>query len=356
MSEQINHIKYPKTGQFRDAIKQVQSAADYHGVPTPTVKFKGTVKLHGTNAAIVIKQDGTWYCQSRERVITPESDNAGFAAWVYGNAAYWNDIASIVAKDMFPVKADTEDTFQIYGEWCGQGVQSGVGVSKLPKMFVIFAIRISKDAESTSWRIPKAVQHMIFKDKPLDRLFFIEDFPTFSVDIDFNTPTAVQNTLVEITEAVEKDCPVARHSLPDCTEELVGEGVVWSVDLNTGLDYSKVNPALFSTLVGVKFKVKGEKHSVSKVKTIAPVDVEKVKSINDFVEYACTENRLKQGLEYLKEMQLPLERSSTGEFIKWVVKDILKEELVVMQASGIEPRDINGALSKKAQQFFFNII
>lgn len=352
MDEQINHIKYPSTGQFRDAIKQIQSSASYHGVPNPVVKFKGTVKLHGTNAAIVIKQDGTWHCQSRERVIAPESDNAGFAAWVYANRSYWDGIA-VAAKELFALGADPSETLQIYGEWCGQGVQSGVGVAKLQKMFVIFAIRLSQDAESTSWLDTKATQSMIFNGKPLERLFFIEDFPTFSVDIDFNTPTMVQNTLVSITEAVEKDCPVARYFLPDSTDELVGEGVVWSADISSGLN---VPQELFNTLTGVRFKVKGEKHSVSKVKTIAPVDEEKVKSVVDFVEYACTENRLKQGLDYLKEMQLPLERSSTGDFIKWVMKDILKEELGTMQASGIEPKDINGAVAKRAQQFFFNTI
>jgi hypothetical protein len=45
----------------------------------PTLKFTGTVKLHGTNAAIVYQQNvGHWY-QSRNRVITSINDNFGFA-------------------------------------------------------------------------------------------------------------------------------------------------------------------------------------------------------------------------------------------------------------------------------------
>ena len=43
-----------------------------------------------------------------------------------------------------------------------------------------------------------------------------------------------------------------------------------------------------------KDKVKGEKHSSSKVKKLASVDVEKLNSIKDFVDYAVTESRLEQ--------------------------------------------------------------
>jgi hypothetical protein len=45
----------------------------------PTLKFIGTVKLHGANAAIVYQQNiGHWH-QSRNRVISVINDNAGFA-------------------------------------------------------------------------------------------------------------------------------------------------------------------------------------------------------------------------------------------------------------------------------------
>ena len=40
-------LKYPSTGQYRDAVKWQSSYCNYHNVPTPTVTFEGTVKLHG---------------------------------------------------------------------------------------------------------------------------------------------------------------------------------------------------------------------------------------------------------------------------------------------------------------------
>lgn len=341
-------IKFPSIGQFRDAIKQVQSACKYHNVALPTVEFRGTVKLHGTNAAVVIAKDGTWHCQSRERIITPESDNAGFAAWVYGNKDYWDTLAQGLKEVIF----NENETMQIYGEWCGGNVQRGVGLSSLPKMFVVFAIRFSADAESQDWENLKGWDDVfqLVPNQP-DSLYFSNQFPEYKVTIDFNCPTLIQNKLVEITEAVEKDCPVARHFLPDSTDELIGEGVVW--ELERGVDFEP-SLLLYSAFAGLRFKCKGEKHSASKVKTIAPVDTEKIKSIDAFVEYACTENRLKQGLDKLTEMGLEHSTKSTGDYIKWVMQDILKEELDTMVASGIEPRDINGQVARKAREFFMN--
>ena len=41
-----------------------------------------TEKIDGTNACIAIHDDGTYHVQSRNNIITPERDNAGFARWV----------------------------------------------------------------------------------------------------------------------------------------------------------------------------------------------------------------------------------------------------------------------------------
>ncbi len=41
------------------------------------------MKLHGTNAAIVYRKDFGYRCQSRNKIITSEKDNAGFARFMY---------------------------------------------------------------------------------------------------------------------------------------------------------------------------------------------------------------------------------------------------------------------------------
>jgi hypothetical protein len=47
----------------------------------PTVEFVGTVKLHGTNAAVCVRgADGPLWAQSRKNVLSKDRDNAGFHA------------------------------------------------------------------------------------------------------------------------------------------------------------------------------------------------------------------------------------------------------------------------------------
>lgn len=91
----------------------------------------------------------------------------------------------------------------------------------------------------------------------------------------------------------------------------------------------------------------------SKVKTIAPVDVEKLNSIKEFVDYACTENRMKQAVEQVfysnsEEPKMEL----VGNFLKWIMSDIVKEELDTLNASNIEVKQIAGAVNKKAVAWF----
>lgn len=78
-----------------------------------------TEKIDGTNACIAIHDDGTYHVQSRNNIITPEKDNAGFARWVQEN---WDDI-----KQLGPGYH--------YGEWWGGKIQRGYGVEKRFSLF-----------------------------------------------------------------------------------------------------------------------------------------------------------------------------------------------------------------------------
>lgn len=94
-----------------------------------------TEKLDGTNAAIHIAPvdhdklhtvdvsrltyvDGQWYglaAQSRNRLITPEHDNYGFATWVRDNG---DELARILGPGLH------------FGEWWGQGVGRKYGMTE----------------------------------------------------------------------------------------------------------------------------------------------------------------------------------------------------------------------------------
>lgn len=163
-----------------------------------------------------------------------------------------------------------------------------------------------------------------------NRIFNVKDFPTWTKIIDFSDPSTVQNDLVNLTLEVENECPVGKYFGING----VGEGIVWS--------YCNDNNEL------LQFKVKGDKYSTSRVKKLASVDPEKMKNINEFVDYAVTENRLIQGIdEVFTTNNIEPDMKFTGDFIKWVKKDVFKEEMDVMVKNNLEARDVVPAMSKK---------
>jgi len=116
-----------------------------------------TEKIDGTNAAVVIQRQplGTYAgeagtgataiiagteiddrdgmpvyeyvvaAQSRKRLITPEDDNFGFAAYVQANAT---DLVRILGEGTH------------YGEWWGHGIQRGYGLAQGDRRFSLFNV------------------------------------------------------------------------------------------------------------------------------------------------------------------------------------------------------------------------
>lgn len=333
-------IKFPSIEQFRNVIRHVKTHAQYVGkdesgepiydqsLPIPTLTFRGTVKLHGTNAGIVFDMDTREITyQSRERILSLTSDNAGFMLYMKARESILLNIF-----DSIWVPQGTKK-IALYGEWCGAGIQKGVAISQLPKMFVIFAAR-AIDGEWSRWL---DISEEDFNAKS-DNIHSIYDFPTWQINIDFDHPELAQNKMIEITEEVENECPVGKHF----GVSGVGEGVVWTCVSGGKWDTS-----------GTWFKVKGEKHSVSKVRTLAAVDVEAVENLKNFVDSVVTEARLEQGLDNLVREQLkPVEMCSMGDFIRWVFNDVLKEEMDTILANQLDPKKLGGPIANKARPWF----
>lgn len=88
-----------------------------------------TEKLDGTNAQVVVGEDGSVRAGSRNRWITPENDNFGFAAWV---KQHEDELRLLGAG-------------QHFGEWWGVGIQRGYGLHE--RRFSLFNVgRWSDDA------------------------------------------------------------------------------------------------------------------------------------------------------------------------------------------------------------------
>lgn len=91
-----------------------------------------TEKIDGTNAAVIITEDGQVGAQSRNRLITPDADNFGFARWVATNAA-------ALTTALGPGRH--------FGEWWGSGIQRGYGLTGGEKRFSLFNINRYADAD-----------------------------------------------------------------------------------------------------------------------------------------------------------------------------------------------------------------
>lgn len=333
-------IKYPKIGQFRNAVSEIQRLVTFTGfdvngdpeydetIPKPTLAFHGTVKIHGSNGSFCYNSIEGFWTQSRERIITPDNDNYGFSKFCYAI----EDKLQVSINELAISNNINLNNYSIcvYGEWAGSSIQKGVGVSQLEKAFYIFGAKaksIENPDEDATWL------ECNFKDEE-NRVFNINQFETYSVDVDFNMPQLSQNTLIELTNRVELECPVAKHF---GIENSLGEGIVWTCN------YKNKN---------IRFKVKGTKHSVSKTKELAPVDVEKLKSIQEFVEYSVTEGRAKQAIERVFG-QAPLDRKKMGDYLRWIINDIKEEESDVLEQNGLTTKDVNKHISFKARELFF---
>jgi len=325
--------KFPSIEQFRHVIRHVRDNASFHGVDIPTaVTFVGTVKLHGTNGGID-QQNGKITYLSRNRVLQPGDDNAGFAGHM---EAHRDSVEQIFARIRSAWSLGDDVQIQLFGEWCGEGIQRGVAIAQLPKMFVIFACRVGDEWYGPTISAPEAA------------IYCIHDFPTYEIQIDFTKPELAQNTMVEITEKVEAECPVgAKFGVSG-----IGEGVVWKPWQINGM----VTPTLAASSE-LWFKVKGEKHSVTKVHKLAAVDVERIADQYKLVESLVTSNRLDQGLDhFLNEEKLELKIQNIGVFLRWVFGDIAKEEADTIEASGFTVKELGKPVSDVAKRYFMKAL
>ena len=336
-----------------------KKAMRFHNLEEVVLKFMGTTKLHGTNGSIGIvyeKGEPVYQVQSRNNILTLESDNAGFAQFALNpkvKSFVKEKIEKIYNKLSQEEKVKVLSIF-VYGEWAGSNIQKGVAITQMEKFFAPFDVAIYLEKENQEensqevfvrkWLDQKEVEE--FKNEEL-RIFPISTVvkPEYlNIKFDAISLEKVAKELSNLTIEVEKEDPFAKHF----GFSGVGEGIVWKVvyeeDYGDQFDLRKIGD--------LRFKVKGEKHAVSKVKTLAPIDFEKVAKLTEAVDKYVTENRLNQGIDYLNEMHKELIVENTGFFIQWIQKDILKEEQEEILISGLEWKKLSGLIAKKSAEWF----
>lgn len=356
--------KFPSIEQFNNAVKSLKIYQKYVNRTNGemqdkalSVKFIGTIKLHGSNAGVVLNFDSetdfAYYPQSRSRVISIESDNLDFSQFAY-NPKVRDFLTNFMYEKVYKTFSEEERksilSVAVYGEWAGIGIQKGVAISEMERFFAPFEVAVYKkpseeylklhqaeNVEHQRFFLPLEVQEELLNEEL--RIFPISKIVKpyeITIELDEKGFYKASETLSDITNMVEKEDPFGKAF----GISGVGEGVVWKM-AEPNFDFGEI-----------RFKVKGEKHAVSKVKTIAPVDFEKLAKVQEAVDLYATENRFEQGVQYLQEMQIPMDSKSIGEFIKWVQSDIIKEHSEAMLSSGINVKSVTNLVAKKAAEWY----
>lgn len=330
-------VKFPSIKRIWD-IKSDMA----RGEALPTLKFIGTPKVHGTNAAFCFNDPaGLWY-QSRNNIITKENDNAGFAAFCDERKSNLKKIIRSIANSK---SIDTtKNSIAVFGEFAGGNIQKGIALHGLPKKFFLFEIlvfdhTVDEEHRQTQWFSDFELADIIRVNDTAD-VHLMSDMGIFQIDIDFNSYSDQMEELDKLTSQVEEECPVGKKfGREKGKDNTIGEGIVWR--------------SFYKGEV-LRFKVKGDKHAqtVQKARLIKPTNPEDIAKMK-LAEKVTPLWRLEQmwqktfGIEYeISEPNYKL----LGTFLKNVYHDIEKEETEAFVTAGLNIRDINriiGDISKK---------
>jgi hypothetical protein len=292
----------------------------------PTVRYRAKVKLHGTNAAVQITPEGL-FPQSRTQLLTVKSDFKGIAAWVECHAAYFKQREPMV----------------IFGEWCGPGVEKGMAISQVTtKQFVVFAILHGVRGiihEPT-------VIHELLGDLPPNMHILPWEGESFEINFADEAQLAViVATLNDRVIEVEREDPWVRATFGISG---VGEGLVL-YPISGGLMHAGEALQAEAQIEQLMFKAKGEKHRTVGAKAAVQIDPTVVASVDAFVELVVTPARLEQGVQALGGTRDP---KQTGAFIGWVTKDVAKECVAELEASGLTWDQVTKAVGAFARTWF----
>ena len=309
------------------------------------ITYRAKIKLHGTNAGVQITTEGEVAAQKRTQIITPDNDNAGFAAWVANNIGYFEQL-----------KSDTNIT--VFGEWCGSSIQKGVALSQIGrKIFAVFAIQyggvgeIAKLARSLapvgdagSLAKLEIRPEIIRAILPEHKDIFVLPYYGEPIKLNFGDLEQLQTaaaTINKMVKEVEKVDPWVRDNFGI---EGTGEGLVMYPEVRDVVEREN-----YTRLI---FKAKGEKHQVVKTKQAVQIEPETARNIQEFVDLFVTEARLQQALTEACDNKVDLKL--TGQFLKWISIDIHKESEAELAAADLTWKQVNKYVIGAARKWYTN--
>lgn len=320
-------IKWRSIDKFSDAYIKAQK----YGVRD--LMFRPKIKLHGTNAAIQIK-DGKTYAQKRTDFITVVNDNCGFAQF-----------------ETTLVTVNPEFDLVIYGEWAGPGVQKTDAVCGIPqKAFFVFAILdLARNKMIYEPDMIKPIIEEVYGENHEEQRVFVlpwydETFDLVNMTDQKDCQDFIDHVMKEVDEVIGECDPYIKKTFGI---EGPGEGLVFYASHGSFIDGTELPHELLSSYM---FKAKTEIHSVQKTKERNHVAPERPEGVDDFIEMFFTEQRFEQMLEQIGGVA---DRAKTGEFLKAVMSDVHKESANEIELASFEWKDVPKYAVPRVKQWWF---
>lgn len=324
----------------------------------PEIEFEATVKVHGTNITVNVWHDNEITFQSRNRHIMQGNDHEGFC-FRYDNQEFRDYVMDIAAN----ARTNDDQLIQIHFEYAGQGIHSGVAVNNGEKFALLLGIariensqKIAETYDSKKNPLALVKTQIDFSEHPEHR----EDMRVwtnhkiwnrkFMLDFDpikGNMNEILNDLFTKIRDDIEDCCPIGKH--------------IFGVDgIGEGFVIRPIHQSYNGNALGSKtwLKIKGEKHAkvgrdVKSKKLKFDLSAEKLEAIQEIIRRTVTESRCTQGIEYLKEMNKPIELKSLSVYLKWIIQDVTKEHIEDFKELQLEPKDCSKSIQHIARDWFF---
>ncbi|NJO63347.1 MAG: hypothetical protein HC836_35580 [Richelia sp. RM2_1_2] len=336
---------WPAIASFHKVKTDTLTYEQLSGLRTATVRYNAKIKLHGTNASIIVLPDGRVLPQNRSKIISIYDDNYGFAKWVLSTESYWADLRFM-----------SDEIVVVYGEWCGKGIQSNAAISNIDKqIFVVFAVQYGQcfDQNNSIFVSPNVIKRILSSTYITEEqnVYVLPWYNTQPIKINFwddklglvvNKMNSMVNCIEQIDPWVEENFGIRG----------IGEGLVFYPSSLAVLNGS-IRRQLLSSYI---FKVKGQQHQVIKTRQAVMMNPILAKTLDDFVDLVATEARMLQAVS--ETVGGKFDKKYIGPVVAWINRDVRKdiENGEVILPDGFEWKVVSDRLTQRTKTWYISKI
>lgn len=336
--------RYNKIPQIRELINELADRFQFIGkdengeaiydrnICLPTVTCRGTIKIDGTNIGIS-ENHNVRQIQSKNKFIT-DVDHYDILSFTRMHESNFNYIFNLIYNYY---GYSSNYTYYVFGEYFGKNISGNTtAISNIDRKFYIFDGYITNESNEIITYFSKEFLTLLHGQDIVNSYMF----PNYEILLNLNDPSQSIEQINTILNKIKHNCPVGKYF--DQTGSC--EGIVWEFYTEKNIRY--------------QFKTKTSKFLVvkpTKKKNQIIIDPEIINSINDFLNYAITENRLSQGIrEICQDSQVTSKHIRP--FIDWFINDIQTEEIQTITKNNLPQKELNREIANKAREYILNII